>query len=89
MDFFSVKCYNKDTGANSGNGLCLNAMHGRAFDSGLMTITQDYEIKFSGIIKVGSYMDADIRKKFFADFEGKEIKLPEKIPSGREIYRIL
>jgi putative restriction endonuclease len=71
-------------GADPRNGLCLNAFHNRAFDSGLMTITQDYRIKFSEIIKTGKYMDAKVRKKFFADFEGKAIRLPDKFLPGRE-----
>jgi putative restriction endonuclease len=32
---------------NPCNGLCLNALHDRAFDAGLLTITPDYYIKIS------------------------------------------
>ena len=71
-------------GANPRNGLCLNAFHDRAFDSGLMTITQDYKIKFSDIIKAGKYMDTETGKRFFTDFEGTAIILPEKFLPGRE-----
>lgn len=35
---------------NPKNGLCLNVLHDRAFDRGLITITPDYRIKISKII---------------------------------------
>jgi HNH endonuclease len=36
---------------NPRNGLCLNATHDRAFDCGLITITDDYRVKLSPVIK--------------------------------------
>ena len=36
---------------NPGNGLCLNALHDRAFDRGLITVTPDYTIHVSSKLK--------------------------------------
>ncbi len=36
---------------NPRNGLCLNAIHDRAFDRGLLTITPDFTVKISNSIK--------------------------------------
>lgn len=36
---------------NPRNGLCLNAVHDRAFDRGLITVTPDYRVKVSSILK--------------------------------------
>jgi putative restriction endonuclease len=36
---------------NPRNGLCLNAIHDRAFDRGLMTVTSDYRVMISPRIR--------------------------------------
>lgn len=38
---------NKDSRMKPGNGLCLNALHDKAFDRGLITVTPDYLLKIS------------------------------------------
>lgn len=45
--------WSKDTKnrTNPRNGLCLNAIHDRAFDRGLMTITSDYKVMISPQIR--------------------------------------
>jgi putative restriction endonuclease len=44
--------WSKDTEnrVNPHNGLCLNALHDRAFDKGLITVTPDFKIKVSPIL---------------------------------------
>jgi putative restriction endonuclease len=39
---------------NPHNGLCLNAIHDRAFDRGLMTVTPELRVKISPVIKTTS-----------------------------------
>jgi putative restriction endonuclease len=39
---------------NPRNGLCLNAIHDRAFDCGLLTITPELKVKVSSIVKKNS-----------------------------------
>lgn len=58
---------------NPSNGLCLNALHDKAFDTGLITVTPDYKIQLSNMItglKDQSSLD------LFLPFEGKAIALP-------------
>jgi len=58
---------------NPQNGLCLNALHDKAYDTGLITITPDYKIKLSELLKSQiSKTDSD----FFLPFENKTINLP-------------
>lgn len=61
---------------NPRNGLCLNAIHDRAFDRGLITITPDYQIKVSAKLKTG--LPSDIIKTLFLGYEGRKITLPER-----------
>ena len=42
---------NKDQRLNPENGLCLCNIHDKAFESGLLTITPDFKIKISSVLK--------------------------------------
>jgi putative restriction endonuclease len=65
---------------NPRNGLCLNALHDKAFDLGLITISHDYKIKLSNKIKTTKNNEA--MTDFFEKYEGKTISMPDKfIPS--------
>jgi putative restriction endonuclease len=61
---------------NPENGLCLNAIHDRAFDEGLITVTFDYKVKLSKAIL--DFQKEDVIKKFFKDFDGIKISMPER-----------
>lgn len=61
---------------NPRNGLCLNAIHDRAFDRGLITITPDYQVKVSSKVKTKSPNNA--LKTMLLNFEGAKIALPAK-----------
>ena len=64
---------------NPSNGLCLSAIHDRAFDRGLITISDDYEVMLSEQLKRND--DAFVAQ-IFLPLEGRRIELPEKfIPS--------
>lgn len=60
---------------NLSNGLCLNPLHDKAFDLGLITITPTYQIKLSSSLHKSSNSTA---KEFLLQFEGKTINLPYK-----------
>lgn len=60
---------------NPQNGLCLNSMHDRAFDAGLITITPDYIVKLSKSI---SDNQNEVWTTFFKQYAGKTIKMPER-----------
>jgi putative restriction endonuclease len=71
---------------NPMNGLCLNALHDRAFDKGLITISaKDYSIKVSSKLKtknVGENINFN-----FLELDGNEINLPDKFLPSREQLR--
>lgn len=61
---------------NPGNGLCLNALHDKAFDKGLMTITPDYKIKFSN--RLLDEKKTSCAESFFYPYNNQKIALPQK-----------
>jgi putative restriction endonuclease len=64
---------------NPCNGLCLNALHDKAFDAGLMTITPDFRVKLSRRIAVAD----SVTQQLLMPFEGHSIKLPQRFtPAG-------
>lgn len=68
----------KQNRVNPCNGLCLNALHDKAFDAGLITITPDLKVKISTKIKNQTMAF----KNFFSMYEEKTINLPNKfLPS--------
>lgn len=60
---------------NPRNGLCLNALHDKAFDKGLMTVTTDFKIKISPKILTRTSVPIEL---WIASFEGKDIIAPER-----------
>lgn len=68
--------------ANPCNGLCLNALHDKAFDKGLITVTTDYTVRVSN--KITDIYDGETVKKFFSYYDGKHIILPEKFMPKKE-----
>lgn len=72
---------------NPMNGLCLNALHDRAFDKGLITISaDDYTIRISSKLKAkntGENVNFN-----FLQLEGNEISLPDKfLPSKEQLKK--
>lgn len=62
---------------NPRNGLCLNALHDRAFDRGLVSIAPDWTIRYAKSIKSSKH-HANPAIDWLLQFEGKPINLPEK-----------
>ncbi len=72
----------EDNRLNPKNGLCLNALHDRAFDKHLITITPDFKLKVSNTLKAES--NNRIIEENFLRYEGKEINMPQKfLPDER------
>lgn len=65
----------KENRMNFSNGLCLNALHDKAFETGLLTITPDYKIKVSSELLKSKDPATD---QYFAKYDGKEIILPSR-----------
>jgi putative restriction endonuclease len=56
---------------NPRNGLCLNAIHDRAFDRGLLTITPEYVVKISDYVKRNKTSEAT--QDFLVRYEGLKL----------------
>jgi len=67
---------------NPHNGLCLNALHDKAFDNKLISITPDYIIKVSE--KIREHASNDYVKCMFENIHDIKIKIPERFVPGRE-----
>ncbi len=68
--------------ANPKNGLCLNALHDRAFDKGFITLSNDYTIIVCSELKQHHLDDA--ARNFILNFEGKEIMMPSHFLPSKE-----
>ena len=67
---------------NPRNGLCLNAIHDRAFDCGLITVTPDLKVDISSKLKK-SKVDQSIRD-YFLCWDGHTISAPRHFPPTPE-----
>lgn len=70
---------------NPSNGLCLSALHDKAFDQGLISLTDDFKVIVSGSLK---RRDDVFTKEVFIPLEGRQICLPERfLPSVEFVSR--
>ncbi|MBC7721399.1 MAG: HNH endonuclease [Pedobacter sp.] len=67
---------NKVERLNPQNGLCLNSIHDKAFDKGLITITNDFKVRLSKYI-LKKKSDISIQN-FFLRFDNQKINLPDR-----------
>lgn len=71
---------------NPMNGLCLNALHDRAFDKFLITVSaDDYKIRISKKLKLKNSPES-IVQNFFA-LDGQAIQLPHKFLPSKELLK--
>lgn len=76
----------KNNRLNPANGLCLNALHDKAFDTGLITITPDtYIILISPMLKKKV---CQVTHNYFLKHEGNEIRLPKKFLPNPDFLEI-
>lgn len=66
---------------NPSNGLCLSAIHDRAFDKGLITISDDMEILISDELRRNK---ESFVVEVFQTLHGKKIELPERFAPQQE-----
>ncbi len=67
---------------NPRNGLCLNALHDKAFDQGYITINDRFEMVMSNKLKEAN-MDEETREWLYS-YDGKQILLPKKFYPSKE-----
>ena len=60
---------------NPSNGLCLSAIHDRAFDKGLITLTTDWRVVVSDVLR---RHDEPFVNQVLQSLEGKQIELPQR-----------
>jgi putative restriction endonuclease len=67
---------------NPKNGICLNSIHDKAFDKGLITITTDYRVKLSEtILNRGKEINI---QKYFIEYQNQPIILPDRFNPSAE-----
>ena len=70
---------------NPSNGLCLSAIHDRAFDKGLITVTDEFKIVVSEELK--RQKDSFVIEVLLP-LDGRKIELPERfLPSVEFLSR--
>ena len=67
---------------NPQNGLCLNALHDKAFDLGFITVDQDYRIVLSKQLK--EMYRVEVIQEYFAKYDGVQIQLPHRFLPSKE-----
>lgn len=67
---------------NPQNGLCLNALHDRAFDKGFITITPDFVIHISR--SISDIYNGETVDRFFKRYDNTRISEPEKFAPSKE-----
>ncbi|MCK6475447.1 MAG: HNH endonuclease [Phycisphaerales bacterium] len=67
------------------NGLCLNALHDAAFDRGLITLSDRFELLVSERVK--SEVPEPVYREMFASRAGATISMPERFRPSPEMLR--
>ena len=65
------------------NGLCLCTLHDRAFDRGLMTVDEKFEVRISP--RLEEHLPHDVIENMFMSFHSSKIQLPEKFSPSKEL----
>ncbi len=71
---------------NPKNGLSLNRLHDSAFESGLITITPEYKILVSPVLKEDKKNPAI--KDYFLKYEKQSIIMPKKFPPSKNFLKM-
>jgi HNH endonuclease len=70
---------------NPANGLCLNAIHDRAFDCGLLTVTPDLKVRVSPLVR--RHPNDTAARDFLQRYEGASICLPRHFMPDAKFLR--
>lgn len=71
----------KENRLNPSNGLCLSAIHDRAFDKGLLTLTDDFRIVLAEDLRM---RDESFVKQVLLPLDGCRIEIPERFVPDRK-----
>lgn len=70
---------------NPANGLCLSALHDKAFDRGLLTVLPDLTIQISSALREAE--DGAMAATCLLGLEGKKIELPKKFAPDKAFLK--
>jgi len=70
---------------NPRNGLSLNAIHDRAFDCGLLTVTPQFIVKVSS--RVRKTRSDRASQQFLRQYDGARISVPRRFPPSADFLR--
>lgn len=70
------KCENGQERTDASNGLCLNPLHDRAFDKGLITLDEQFRVVLSSLLKEAT--PHIVFNEYFGRYEGLPITLPSR-----------
>lgn len=73
---------NRNERTNPRNGLCLNALHDRAFDRGLISVSPDCVVHVS--TKLRDMAELSEKARFITEIEGKPITPPSRFAPNEE-----
>lgn len=73
---------NPNERTNPRNGLCLNALHDRAFDRGLISVSPDFVVHISA--KLRDMAESSDKARFITETEGKPITLPTRFTPDKD-----
>ena len=76
----------EDLRLNPRNGLCLCALHDKAFDRGLLTIDTNYTVEISSM--VNQYLPQEGLDRGLVAYQNREILLPDRFLPGKEFLEI-
>lgn len=77
--------FDKKNRLNPRNGLCLSALHDRAFDRGLLTILPNLTVSIASELKKARKNLAT--QQFFLQYDGTKITLPDRFVPDLELIR--
>ena len=73
-----ARCEEGNEKTNAQNGLCLNALHDKAFDKGFMTIDTNMCVRISPRLK--DTMSVSAFNYHFGRYDGQRLIMPERCP---------
>tara|TARA_R110002096_G_scaffold26518_1_gene81728 strand:- start:122 stop:904 length:783 start_codon:yes stop_codon:yes gene_type:complete len=71
---------------NPRNGLCLNTLHDRAFDRGLLWVDDDFVVRFSPKLLSGSMGEFE-GARWIVEYDGQALRLPQRFRPDPELLR--
>lgn len=76
---------NEEERLNPENGICLSALYDKAFDKGLISINENYQILLSA--KLNKKRNTEYFQKYFSSIENEKLILPQRYYPKKEFIQ--